>query len=86
MLTKKVSQKYLNDALSIHAKRANCLFETAWTLTGGANLTISSLGSNKAGKANVKHKIKSVDRLVGNSTLHKEIPTIYKDWSLANFF
>ena len=80
MLTKEVSQKYLNDALSIHAKRANCLFETAWSLTGNANLTISSLGANKAGRANVKHKIKSVDRLVGNPTLHKEIPLIYKEF------
>lgn len=80
MLTKEVSQKYFNNALSIHAKRANCLFETAWSLTGDANLTISSLGANKAGRANVKHKIKSVDRLVGNPLLHKEIPTIYKEF------
>ena len=79
MLTKAVSQKYLNDALiSVHAKRANCLFETAWALTGQANLTISSLGANKAGSAYVKHKIKSVDRLVSNEKLHKEIPIIYK--------
>lgn len=81
MLTKEVSQKYLNDALiSIHAKRTNCLFETAWSLTSQANLTISSLGANKAGLAHVKHKIKSVDRLVGNETLYKEIPVIYKEF------
>lgn len=80
MLTKEVSQKYFNDALSIHAKRANSLFETAWSLTDGARLTISSMGANKAGQANVKHKIKSVDRLVGNKTLQNEIPTIYKDF------
>lgn len=81
MLTKEVSQKYLNDALiSIHSKRANCLFETAWSLTKQANLTISSLGEKKDGNAYVKHKIKSVDRLVGNSKLHKEIPLIYKEF------
>jgi hypothetical protein len=80
MLTKEVSQKYFKDALiSIHAKRTNSLFETAWSLTNKASLTISSLGSHKAGSAYVKHKIKSVDRLVGNQKLHKEIPTIYKE-------
>lgn len=81
MLTKEVSQKYLNDALiSIHSKRSKSLFETAWALTGQANLTISSLGYNKDGSAYVKHKIKSVDRLVGNDRLHKEIPIIYKEF------
>lgn len=81
MLTKEVSQKYFNNALtSIHAARGNCLFETAWALTNEAKLTISSLGQNKNGRAHVKHKIKSVDRLVGNKKLHKEISIIYKEF------
>lgn len=79
MLTKEVSQKYMNNALNfIHAKRVLSLFETSWALTKEANLTISSLGNNKEGNAYVKHKIKSVDRLVGNATLHKELFLIYK--------
>ena len=81
MLTKEVSQKYFNNALtSIHATRARSLFETCWALTKQADLTISSLGRHKEGSAFVKHKIKSVDRLLGNSNLHAEIPTIYKEF------
>ena len=81
MLTKEVSQKYFNNALtSIHTTRRNCLFETAWALVNEGKLTISSLGQNKSGKAHVKHKIKSVDRLVGNNKLHKEISVIYKEF------
>lgn len=81
MLAKEVSQNYFNSALtSIHATRANSLFQTCWSLTKQAKLTISSLGRNKDGKAYVKHKIKSVDRLVNNSHLHAEIPVIYKDF------
>lgn len=81
MLTKEVSQNFFNNALtSIHVKRANCLFETAWALTAEAKLTISSLGQHKSGNAYVKHKIKSVDRLVGNEKLHKEIAIVYKEF------
>lgn len=81
MFTKEVSQKYFNNALvSIHKARRNCLFETAWSLLNEAKLTVSSLGQNRNGNANVKHKIKSVDRLVGNSKLHKEISVIYKEF------
>ena len=80
MLTKEVSQKFFNNALSsIHAKRAQCLFETSWALVNQANLTITSLGYHKDGLAYPKHKIKSVDRLAGNPKLHQEIPIVYKE-------
>ena len=81
MLTKEVSQKYFQNSLtSIHKKRANCLYETCWALTKSSDLTVTSLGKHKDGNAYVKHKIKSVDRLVGNSALHSEIHTIYKEF------
>jgi hypothetical protein len=78
MLTKEVSQKYFENALTgIHKKRTASLFETSWALANGSHLTISSLGSHKEGSAYVKHKIKSVDRLVGNEKLYQEIPFLY---------
>lgn len=45
-----------------------------------SDLTISSLGRNKDGEAYVKHKIKSVDRLLGNTNLHPELPVVYKEF------
>ena len=81
MLTKEVSQKYFNDALtSVHATRARSLFETCWALTKQCDLTISSLGRHRDGEAYVKHKIKSVDRLIGNGNLYDEIGLIYKEF------
>lgn len=81
MLTKEVSQKYFNNALvSIHATRGRSLFETSWSLIKGSSLTISSLGQNREGQAYIKHKIKSVDRLVGSAKLHAELATVYKEF------
>lgn len=78
MLIRKVSQKYFNNALiSIHTNRINSLFETVWALMNDAKLTLTSLGQHKNGSAGVKHKIKSVDRLLGNEKLHREIPAVY---------
>lgn len=81
MLTKEVSQKYINDALiSVHASRVKSLFETSWSLVNNANLSLTSLGRHKNGTAYVKHKIKSVDRLLGNKTLQNEAFTVYKEF------
>lgn len=81
MLTKAVSQKYFQNALTtIHSMRSNSLFETCWALTKQSSLTISSLGQHKDGNAYVKNKIKSVDRLIGNTHLHSELDIIYRDF------
>ena len=81
MLTKEVSQKYFqNSLISIHKTRAECLYETSWALSKSSELTVTSLGKHRDGKAYVKHKIKSVDRLLGNSHLHAELHTIYKEF------
>jgi hypothetical protein len=81
MLIKEVSQNYFKNALSsVHATRLNSLFKACWSLVKQADLTIASLGRHLEGPAYVKHKIKSIDRLIGNSHLHRELPTIYKDF------
>jgi hypothetical protein len=81
MLIKEVSQNYFRNALSsYHTTRVNSLFKACWSLTQQADLTISSLGRCREGNGFVKHKIKSTDRLVGNPHLHRELPTIYRDF------
>lgn len=44
-------------------------------------LTLTSLGRNLQGQAKVKNKIKSIDRLLGNSILFKESYHIYRQLS-----
>jgi len=81
MLAKPLCQNYFHKSLtSIHAKRANALFETSWSLTKDATLTVTNLGRHKEGAAYVKNKIKSVDRLFGNKKLQKELLLIYREF------
>lgn len=80
VLAKEVCLKLFKNSLSsIHAKRTKALFDISWTLTKQANLSLTSLGRHKDGSAYVKHKIKSVDRLLGSKPLQAEVPLIYKD-------
>lgn len=85
MLAKEVSQIYFKKSLiSMHATRANSLFEASWALVNKeAELTVSSIGKKKEGGAYVKHKIKSVDRLIGNHHLYSELHTVYKEFYLS---
>lgn len=81
MLAREVSQNYFKKSLSsIHATRANSLFEACWALTNHSDLTVSSIGKNKSGNAYVKHKIKSADRLIGNAKLYSELQTVYGEF------
>ena len=48
----------------------------AVALTHGASLTLTSLGRTLPGRAHVKNKIKRVDRALGNTALHRDIPRI----------
>ena len=48
----------------------------AVALCNGAELTLTSLGRSLPGSAHVKNKIKRVDRALGNSALHRDLPRI----------
>ncbi|HCT3173128.1 TPA: IS4 family transposase [Enterobacter asburiae] len=72
-----VCQKFFSASLpDIHSFRVNVLVSMAVALTHGANLTLTSLGRTLPGRAHVKNKIKRVDRALGNTALHRDIPRI----------
>lgn len=79
MSAKIVCQNYFQNALSIHRSRSTILFDSAWSLAKGAKLTCTSLGRHLERGAKVKHKIKTIDRLLGNKHLLAETEQIYKD-------
>lgn len=60
-----------------HEKRLNCLLRTIESVTRGGKLSLTSMGRHLSGKAKVKHKIKSVDNLLGNEQLMEERESIY---------
>ena len=78
MPARTVCQKFFRDALApFHQYRQNALLDATVALTRGASLTLTSIGRYLPGPAQVKNKIKRVDRLLGNTALHNDIPLIF---------
>ncbi|KHT36440.1 IS4 family transposase [Pectobacterium carotovorum] len=74
-----VCQNFFRDALApFHKYRQNALLDATLALINGASLTLTSIGRYLPGAAQVKNKIKRVDRLLGNESLHRDIPLIFR--------
>lgn len=79
MPARQVCQNFFRDALApFHKYRQNALLDATVALINGASLTLTSIGRHLPGMAQVKNKIKRVDRLLGNDSLHQDIPLIFK--------
>ena len=79
MHTTAVLHKLLkHSAPSIHAVRLTALTDAVWAVAQGAQVSITSLGRHLQGNAFDKHKIKRMDRLVGNPHVFRERLLIYK--------
>lgn len=78
-----VCQNFFRDALvPFHQYRQNALIDATVALINGASLTLTSIGRFLPGYAQVKNKIKRVDRLMGNASLQRGIPLILKITSI----
>lgn len=74
-----VCQNFFRDTLApFHKYRQNALLDATLALINGASPTLTSIGRYLPGAAQVKNKIKRVDRLLGNESLHCDIPLIFK--------
>jgi len=62
----------------IHAKRLKSLLAAVEAVLRGSKLALSDLGRGLRGRVTVKHNIKRIDRLLGNSALHREAPNLYE--------
>lgn len=62
----------------MHRCRAASLTAVVGGLLRGGKLTLSHLGRAVCGASHAKHKIKRVDRLLGNSHLHRERAAVYR--------
>jgi hypothetical protein len=61
----------------IHAKRLTSLLAAVGAVVLGNRLTLSDMGRGLPSQTTVKHNIKRIDRLLGNSALHTEAPRLY---------
>lgn len=68
-----VLHKPLQKAIpSIHGARLQALMAAVGAVLCGAQISITSLGRSLSNAAFVKHKIKRMDRLIGNTRLYRE--------------
>lgn len=61
----------------IHAKRLTSLCDAAHAAARGHHLSLSDLG-RELPSASTRHNIKRIDRLLGNTALHAELPALYQ--------
>lgn len=63
---------------NLHAKRASALLRATAGLLHGGVTSLSAIALNLGGDIALKHRIKSVDRLLGNSGLHRSFRELYR--------
>ncbi|EEG5735662.1 IS4 family transposase, partial [Salmonella enterica] len=79
MPVRKVCLNFFRNSLApFHKYRQNGLIDATVALINGASLTLTSIGRFLPGRAQVKNKIKRIDRLLGNESLHRDTPLIFK--------
>jgi len=75
---KLLHKRLLNSRVRSHKNRLNALMKTVGGLLCGGQLTLTHLGRSLSGAGYEKHKIKCVDRLLGNHKLHGERKAVYR--------
>ena len=84
----KVLHKLIKAAVpSIHTKRLEVLLRSIEAVLRGADVSITSMGRWLSGTAFIKHKIKCMDRLIGNTHLLQARSAIYAgitEWVLQS--
>ncbi len=79
MHAEKLLHKRLRDALpDLHLYRLQSLVAAVGGLLRGQQLWSSGLGRHLGGQVSEKHKVKRVDRLLGNAQLHLERRSVYQ--------
>ena len=61
----------------MHKSRQRAVVRVAEPLMEGGHLTLTALGRRMGGRVSAKHRIKCVDRLLGNPHLHQEVIGVY---------
>jgi len=80
MHTQPVLQKFFRESLpDIHQTRCQALTVAVDAVARGARVTITGLGRSLAHTGvRIKHRIKRMDRLIGNRLLGAQCKTVYR--------
>ena len=73
MAINEMLREYLKkECESIYATRLDAVMDVALALQRSSDLSLTRIGRKLEGGADIKHKIKKVNRLEGNKHLHQE--------------
>lgn len=80
MHTRAVLQKFFRESLpQIHQFRSQALMDAVDAVTHGARVSITALGRSLAGtRVRIKHRVKRMDRLIGNGLLGAQARQVYQ--------
>jgi len=81
MHAKKIVERLLGGCLCdrLHVKQARALEDVVCAAVSGAHLSLSRLARGVSPSTTVRHRVKKVDRLLGNPSLHAQRETLYGD-------
>lgn len=83
MHTRKIVDGFLGTCLScLHAKRAETVKIAVCSALEGGHLSLSQLARSTASTTAMRHRIKRMDRLLGNKALHTARAAIYQGLAL----
>jgi hypothetical protein len=78
MHAEKILMRVLGPCLeTLHAKRAGALLRATAALVRGGITSLSAIALSLDGGIRLKHRLKSVDRLLGNTALDLECHELY---------
>lgn len=80
MHARKIVEMMLEECLtSLHATLAKAVMAAVGSAVAGGRLSLSELARAMASATSVRHRVKRVDRLLGNEALHAARAMIYQD-------
>lgn len=80
MHAKAIVKLMLKHPLSgLHEKQAEALRAGVGAAVAGGHLSLSDLARHLAGPVALRHRVKRIDRLLGNETIHHHREAIYRD-------
>lgn len=86
MLGSILLQEYLESACpEIHSKRLQSVMDVATALQHSKKLSLTSIARSLDNDTEIKHRVKKVDRLLGNEKLYRELGDIYSGLSAYVF-
>lgn len=65
----------------IHSSRLQAVMDVATALQSSQNLSLTAIGRQLESESEIKHRIKKVDRLIGNQHLYNELTRLYSGMS-----